>query len=45
MASLIGQTVSQYEFLEKSHPELCSGKSSFRLKGGTELGESQGGLP
>jgi len=45
VASLIGQTVSHYEILEKSRPGLCSGRSSFCLKGGTGLGESQRGLP
>ena len=45
MTSLIGQTVSHCKILEKSRPERRSGRgSSFRLKGGTGLGEGGMGV-
>jgi len=37
---MIGQTISQYEILEKSRPEQGSGRGcSFRSLNGTALGE------
>ena len=37
---MIGQSISHYKILEKSRPELCSGRgSSFRSASGTGLGE------
>jgi hypothetical protein len=37
---MIGQTILQYEILEKSRPELGSGRGcSFRSANGTALGE------
>jgi hypothetical protein len=42
---MIGQTVSHYKILEKSRPELRSGRgSAFRPPGGTGLGEGGTGV-